>query len=246
MAAPAFVHLRLHSEFSIVDGTVRLDDAVRIARDDAMPALALTDLANFFGLVRFYQTAREAGVKPIAGCDVWITHATERDSPWRALLLATGRDGYLRLCDWLSRAYVGHQHRGRAEIDPAWFDEGTDGLIALSGARDGDVGQALLQGNGEAARAAAHRWAARFPGRYYLEVQRAGRPDDDALVDATVALAASESRPAVETGVRLVREVLLQRHPVGHRDVRQVRLAERDRQVAAARDRDRVRERLGQ
>ena len=199
MAAPAFVHLRLHSEFSIVDGTVRLDDAVRIAREDAMPALALTDLANFFGLVRFYQTAREAGVKPIAGCDVWITHATERDSPWRALLLATGRDGYLRLCDWLSRAYVGHQHRGRAEIDPAWFDEGTDGLIALSGARDGDVGQALLQGNGEAARAAAHRWAARFPGRYYLEVQRAGRPDDDALVDATVALAASESLPAVAT-----------------------------------------------
>ncbi|MFO1282068.1 MAG: DNA polymerase III subunit alpha [Burkholderiales bacterium] len=199
MSEPAFVHLRLHSEYSIVDGTVRIDDAVRAARDDAMPALALTDLSNLFGLVKFYKAARESGVKPILGCDVWITHATERDSPWRALLLATGRDGYLRLCDWLSRAYVGHQHRGRAEIDPAWFDEGTDGLIALSGARDGDVGQALLQGNGEAARAAAQRWAQRFPGRWYLEVQRAGRPDDDALVDATVALAAAESMPVVAT-----------------------------------------------
>jgi DNA polymerase-3 subunit alpha len=93
MSEPAFVHLRLHSEYSIVDGTVRIDDAVRAARDDAMPALALTDLSNLFGLVKFYQAARESGVKPILGCDVWITHATERDSPWRALLLATGRDG---------------------------------------------------------------------------------------------------------------------------------------------------------
>ena len=80
MPAPAFVHLRLHSEYSIADGTVRIDDAVAAAAADGMPALALTDLANVFGLVKFYKAARERGVKPIFGCDVWITHDAERDA----------------------------------------------------------------------------------------------------------------------------------------------------------------------
>ncbi|MEO8487798.1 MAG: DNA polymerase III subunit alpha, partial [Betaproteobacteria bacterium] len=199
MSAPTFVHLRLHSEYSIADGTVRIDDAVLAAADDGMPALALTDLANLFGLVKFYTAARGAGVKPIAGCDVWITHVTERDAPYRALLLAADRDGYLRLCDWLTRAYRTHQHRGRAEIDPAWLDEGTDGLIVLAGARASDVGQALLQGNATVARGAAEAWKRRFPGRAYIEIQRAGHPDDDALVDAAVALAASVALPVVAT-----------------------------------------------
>src|SRR4051812_40406996 len=114
MSDPAFVHLRLHSEFSIADGTVRIDDAVAAAAADTMPALALTDLANAFGLVKFYRAAREAGVKPVFGCDAWITHRTERDQPCRLLLLAQSRAGYLKLADWLSRAYRTNQHRGHA------------------------------------------------------------------------------------------------------------------------------------
>ena len=129
-----------------------------------MPALALTDLANVFGLVKFYKAARARGVKPIVGCDVWLTHDAERDQPFRALLLAQSRAGYLKLADWLSRAYRDNQHRGRAELRREWFGEGTDGLIALSGARDGDVGQALLQGNAAGAAKAARDWAALFPG----------------------------------------------------------------------------------
>jgi DNA polymerase III subunit alpha len=117
MASPGFVHLRLHSEFSIADGTLRIDDAVAAAAADGMPALALTDLANQFGLIKFYTAARARGIKPIAGCDVWIANDSERDQPARILLLAATRDGYLRLCDWLSRAYRAHQHRGRAQID---------------------------------------------------------------------------------------------------------------------------------
>jgi DNA polymerase-3 subunit alpha len=199
LSDPSFVHLRLHSEFSIADGTVRIDDAVAAAVADAMPALALTDLANVFGLVKFYKAARAHGIKPVAGCDVWLTHDAERDAPFRALLLCASRDGYLKLCDWLSRAYRGHQHRGRAELKREWFDEGTEGLIALSGARDGDVGGALLQGNVAGAARLAREWAARFPGRYYLEAQRAGRPDDDALVAATAELAADVALPLVAT-----------------------------------------------
>jgi DNA polymerase-3 subunit alpha len=199
MTAPAFVHLRLHSEYSISDGTVRIDDAVAAAANDAMPALALTDLANAFGLIKFYKAARAKGIKPIAGCDVWITHDALRDAPFRALLLAATREGYLKLCAWLTRAYLENQHRGRAEIRREWFGEGTDGLIALSGARDGDVGHALIQGNAAGAAQFARQWADAFHKRYFLEVQRAGRPDDDALVRATAMLAAEERLPVVAT-----------------------------------------------
>ena len=199
MSAPRFVHLRLHSEFSIADGTVRIDDAVAAAAADGMPAVPLTDLGNAFGLVKFYRAARQRGLKPVFGCDVRITHDTERDQPYRILLLAQTRAGYLRLADWLSRGYRENQHRGHAELRREWFGEGTDGLIALSGARDGDVGQALTQGNVAGAAKAARDWAALFPGRYYLEVQRAGQPDDDALVAATVRLAGETGLPVVAT-----------------------------------------------
>ena len=199
MSSPGFVHLRLHSEYSIADGTVRIDDAVDAAHADRMPALALTDLANQFGLIKFYRAARARGIKPLAGCDVWIANEREPDQPTRALLLAASREGYLRLCDWLSRAYLAHQHRGRAHFERAWFAEGTDGLFALSGARDGDVGQALLQGNDAAARRLVGEWAAAFPRRYVLEVQRAGHPDDDALVRATAALGDALGVPIVAT-----------------------------------------------
>src|SRR6476469_387923 len=151
MSSPVFVHLRLHSEYPVVDGTVRIDDAVAAAAADGMPALALTDLANEFGLIKFYKAARSRGVKPIAGCDVLITHESEREAPLRLLLLVASRAGYLRLCELLTRAYRTNQYRGRAELRREWFAEGTDGLIALSGAREGEVGQALLQGNAAAA-----------------------------------------------------------------------------------------------
>jgi len=100
---PKFIHLRLHSEYSIVDGIARLDGAVEAAQADAMPALALTDLSNVFGMVKFFQAARSQGLKAIIGCDVWISNETDRDKPFRALLLCASPAGYLRLCDWLAR-----------------------------------------------------------------------------------------------------------------------------------------------
>ncbi|MCI3950597.1 MAG: dnaE, partial [Burkholderiales bacterium] len=172
---PSFVHLRLHSEYSIADGIVRLDEAVAAAAADGMPALALTDLANVFGMVKFYREARAKGVKPIIGCDVWITNETDRDKPGRLLLLCQSRTGYLSLCELLTRAYRTNQYRGRAEIDRSWFaTTGTDGLIALSGAHHGDVGQSLAIGNEQQARRLAEDWGELFPQRYYIELQRLG------------------------------------------------------------------------
>src|SRR5690349_6929872 len=184
-ALPMFVHLRLHSEYSITDGIVRVDEAVAKAAADGMPALALTDLSNLFGLVKFYQEARASGVKPIIGCDAWISNEADRDKPARVLLLCQSYAGYLRLCRLLSRAYRENQHRGRAEIKKAWFEnneEGTGGLIALSGADTGDIGLALMQNDSVQANTLAAVWERLFPGRFYMEVQRAGNPNAEILL----------------------------------------------------------------
>jgi DNA polymerase-3 subunit alpha len=199
MTDPRFIHLRLHTEYSVVDGLVRVDEAVKRARDIAMPALGLSDLSNTFGWVKFYRAARGAGIKPIFGCDVWVTNATDRNRPSRLLLLVQHREGYRRLCELLTRAYQENLYRGRAEIDPAWLADGTDGLLALSGGDAGNVAQAILDDKTAAARAAAAAWAALFPGRYYLELQRFGQPHTERLIDGLLDIGATLNLPAVAT-----------------------------------------------
>jgi DNA polymerase-3 subunit alpha len=199
MPRPTFIHLRLHSEYSIVDGIVRVGDAVEAAKRDGMPALALTDLSNIFGLVKFYSATRAKGVKPVAGCDVFVSNETERDQPYRLLLLCQTNAGYLRLCDLLTRAYLENQNKGRPEIRKEWLRETTEGLIALSGAHLGEVGATLLNGNYASARTLAKEYAELFPSRFYLEVQRYGFAREDLLVRETVNLAAELSLPVVAT-----------------------------------------------
>ncbi len=190
----------MHSEYSVNDGIVRLEDAVRQAANDRMPAVALTDAANLFGMVKFYSAARAAGVKPIVGADCWLRNDADRDKPYyRILLLCASHAGYLRLCDLLSRAWLKNQHRGRGEIARDWLQQDNGGLIVLSGGPAGDIGQALLAGHAEAAEREAMRWAAAFPGRYYLELQRAGQPNTEALVSRSVALATRLKLPVVAT-----------------------------------------------
>src|SRR5919198_2813134 len=200
MAAPRFVHLRMHSEYSVSDGIVRLDEAVARAAADGMPALALTDASNLFGMVKFYSAARAAGVKPIVGADCWLQNDADRDKPHRFALLCATRAGYLRLCKLLSQAWLKNQYRGRAEISHLALEEaGTEGLIALSGAATGDVGQALLADHGAAAERVAAQWSRLFPGRYYIELQRTGAANAEALVSRSVALATQLGLPAVAT-----------------------------------------------
>ncbi|MBK8015939.1 MAG: DNA polymerase III subunit alpha [Betaproteobacteria bacterium] len=200
MTDPRFIHLRLHSEYSVVDGAVRIDDAVARACRDRMPALALTDLSNLFGAVKFYQATRAKGIKPVLGLDCWITHDEDRDKPHRLLLLVQNRDGYLRLCRWLTRAYRENQHRGRAEMRREWFEEeGTAGLIALSGGPAGDIAQAVLSGNNERARGFATYWSERFPGRFYIELQRAGHGEAQSAEGGLLRIAADLRLPPVAT-----------------------------------------------
>ena len=200
MSDPRFVHLRVHSEFSIADGIVRLDDVVKAAAKDGQGALALTDLGNAFGLVRFYKEARGKGVKPIAGCDVWITNPADRDKPSRLLLLVKNQRGYLNLCELLSKAWLTNQYRGRAEVEYEWLESGlSEGLLALSGAQYGDIGMAFTAGNDQAAQRHAERWAKLFPNAFYIELQRAGHPGGEAYIQQAVALAAQLKLPVVAT-----------------------------------------------
>src|SRR4051794_30240193 len=191
MTSPQFIHLRLHSEYSIVDGLVRIDDVVKVAAKDSQPALAITDLANLFGMVKFYKAARGKGVKPIAGCDVWITNDDDRDKPSRLLLLVKNRTGYLQLCELLSKAWLTNLHRGRAEIRADWLEElqPADGLIALSGAHFGDIGITIDNGNIASAERCAQRWARIFPNHFYIEVQRYGQANMEPHLRQATALA---------------------------------------------------------
>ncbi|HAF45349.1 MAG TPA: DNA polymerase III subunit alpha [Gallionellaceae bacterium] len=195
----SFVHLRLHSEYSIADGIVRIGEAVGAAKADAMPALALTDLSNVFGLVKFYKETRAAGIKPVVGCDVFVTNDAARDQPFRLLLLCQSHAGYLRLCELVTRAYLENQYRGRPEIRKHWLKEGTQGLIALSGAHMGEIGATLLNGNVASAKFIAQEYAGLFPDRFYLEVQRYGAPREEAHLRATVKLADELALPVVAT-----------------------------------------------
>lgn len=209
---PAFVHLRVHSEYSIVDGLVRIDDVVKAAARDKQVALAVTDLSNLFGMVKFYKEARGKGVKPVVGVDVWITNDDNREKPSRLLLLAKNRMGYLQLSELLSQAWLTNQYKGRAEVRIEWLqalatssyalypdDNPANGLIVLSGAHFGDVGTAIENGNLALAEAHASKWAALFPGHFYIEIQRAGQPNQEAQVRHAVALASKLGLPVVAT-----------------------------------------------
>jgi len=204
MFQPPFVHLRLHSEYSVTDSVVRLNDVVAAAAGDHMPALALTDLGNVFGLIKFYEAARKRGIKPIVGCEVWIENASARDQPHRLLLLCQTRAGYRNLCELVTRAYRENQYHGRAELKREWFDAAAaEGLIALSGAHLGDVGAALLAGNAGQAERLANGWAQAFPQRYYLELQRLPQAPDGAQIETcvqhTLQLASKLKLPVVAT-----------------------------------------------
>ena len=199
----AFVHLRTHTEYSVVDGSLRIDAAAALAAADAQPALAITDLSNLFGAVKFYKACRSRGVQPIVGVDVFLAPDTASNAsdkqPSRLLLLAQDRAGYLNLCELLAQGWVHDAQRAQAWISWDSLAARSQGLIALSGADAGAVGQALLAGDPERARAQAQRLAGLFAGRFYIELQRAGLPTNEAHVRAAVPLAAELGLPVVAT-----------------------------------------------
>ncbi len=195
-----FVHLRLHTEFSIVDSTCRIDDVVEAAADDQQPALAITDLSNLFGAIKFYKAARGKGVQPILGAEIFLEGlGADPLALSRVMVLVQSPQGYLNLSELLARAWTQNMVKTNAVVKLAWLQELSEGLMMLSGAQAGPVGQALVQGDTSRAAEIALQLASIFTHRFYLEIQRAGRPEDNAHVVAAVKLASRLSLPVVAT-----------------------------------------------
>ena len=196
---PAFVHLHLHSEYSLVDGAVRLKPLINAVAKAGMPAVAVTDQCNMFAMVKFYRAAMAAGVKPVIGVELWVRNAEQPSKPWRLVLLCKNRQGYKNLTELVSRSYLEGQHQSVPMLDQTWLEGASSGLIALSGGREGDIGDALLSGNRELAEQRLETWLRLFPEHFYLEVQRTGRDGEEEYLHATVELAAGRNVPVVAT-----------------------------------------------
>jgi DNA polymerase-3 subunit alpha len=192
-----FVHLHLHTEYSLVDGTVRIKALMEKARELGMPAVAMTDQHNLFALVKFYRAAEAAGIKPIIGADVLMRAPDDPSHISRLVLLCQDRQGYLNLCDLLSRAYLDGQHHGIPYVRRDWIADCADGLIALSAGAEGDVGQALLNNHPNLARSLLQGWMRDFPDRFYIEIQRTGREQEPRLEPLALKLAADLACPVL-------------------------------------------------
>jgi len=195
-----FVHLHVHTEYSIVDSTVRIPSLMAHCAEFEMPAVALTDQSNLFGLVKFYRKALAHGVKPLIGVDLKVRNPEEDDRPFSLLLLCQDLVGYRNLTRLITRSFLEGQQRGVPMVDPAWLDTGsTAGLIALSGGLNGDIGRALSASHPDLAAQRIDHWQALFGDRFYVEVTRMGRPGEEACLQAAIKLAASRSVPVVAT-----------------------------------------------
>jgi len=195
-----FVHLHLHTEYSIVDSTVRIPGLMARAADETMPAVALTDMGNLFGLVKFYRQGFAKGVKPLIGVDLRLRNPDEDERPFSLVLLCQDQGGYRNLTRLVSRSYLEGRRRGVPLVDYEWLQPSTmSGLIALSGGINGDVGRALLAGHADLAGERLRRWLALFGDRFYLELTRVGRPGEEAWLQQTLLLATAHAVPVVAT-----------------------------------------------
>jgi DNA polymerase-3 subunit alpha len=194
-----FVHLRLHSEYSLVDGLIRVKPLAQKAAELGMPAVALTDFSNFFGLVKFYKATQAKGVKPIVGADILIAKDSSEAAPTQLVLLVLDQTGYQNLTKLVSKAYLEGQRQGVPIVNKSWLDEHSEGLIALSGGCMGDIGTALISGRNNDAEALLREYMRLFPDRFYLELQRTGRADEEDYLHAAIGLASQYECPIVAT-----------------------------------------------
>ena len=194
-----FVHLRLHTEFSLVDSLVRIKPLVKRVAELKMPACAVTDQTNFYGLIKFYKAAQGAGIKPIVGSDFLMASTDTEGKPTLLTLLAVDNTGYKNIIELISRAWQHGQQQGIAYVQREWISEHSAGVIALSGGKLGDVGMCLLAGRAAQAHELLQGWMRDFPNRFYLELQRTGRENDEEYLHQAVVLADEMQCPVVAT-----------------------------------------------
>ncbi len=196
--AQTFIHLRLHTEFSISDGLIAIGPLVECLRERGMPAVAVTDLANLFALIKFYQGARKAGIKPVCGCELRVIDAASGHVS-QLVLLARNEAGYHNLLRLVSDIYVENEPDAEFSLDKARLGGYSEGLIALSGALQSDIAAALLAGDAELARGLLDSWRKLFPESFYIELQRLGKTGEEEYIEAALGLARESGCPVVAT-----------------------------------------------
>ncbi|SJN55095.1 DNA polymerase III subunit alpha [Vibrio ruber DSM 16370] len=199
MSDPKFIHLRVHSDFSMIDGLSKVPPLVKKVAEMGMPAMALTDFTNLCGLVKFYSTAHNCGVKPIIGADFSVRSQAFGDDLTRLTLLAADNTGYKNLTWLISQAYLRGHIQHQPVIDQEWLAEHSEGLIVLSGGKNGDIGQALLKGNQKLVEQYVDFYQTHFPDRFYLELIRTGRLDEETYLHFAIELAEQYDLPVVAT-----------------------------------------------
>ncbi len=197
MADPQFIHLHVHSDYSMLDGLAKTGALVKAAAAMAMPAIGITDFTNLCGLVKFYSAAQAAGIKPIIGADFNVASELMGDELTRLTVIASDNTGYQNLTLLISRAYQrGYGAQGPC-IDREWLVEHHQGLILLSGGKDGDVGHCLLRGNTALMQQCLQFWQQHFSDRYYLELTRTGRADEENYLHQVIEVAEQFQLPVV-------------------------------------------------
>lgn len=199
MSDPKFIHLRVHSDFSMVDGLNKVPPIVKKVAELGMPAMALTDFTNLCGLVKFYGTAHGSGVKPIIGADFKMQSDEFGEELTQVTLLAADNVGYKNLTLLISKAYLRGHVQHHPVIDKAWLAEMSEGLIVLSGGKSGEIGRGLLKGNRQIVQGCVDFYKQHFPDRFYLELLRTGRPDEETYLHFAVELAEQQDLPVVAT-----------------------------------------------
>ena len=199
MAEPRFIHLRVHSDFSMVDGLQKIKPLVARAAEYGMPAMAITDQMNQCGLVRFYGDAHGKGMKPVIGVDLWVQSDELGDELFRLTGLAMNNEGQQNLVQLISKAYLRGHVQDLPVVDKQWLVEHNLGVILLSGGRDGDIGKFLLKGNEAMVARCTDFYRQHFADRFYLELIRTGRPDEETYIRMVVPLALEADLPVVAT-----------------------------------------------
>ncbi len=199
MSDPKFIHLRVHSDFSMVDGLSKVPPLVKKVAEMGMPAVALTDFTNLCGLVKFYGTAHSCGIKPIIGADFAMQSDEFGDELTKLTVIAADNAGYKNLTLLISKAYLRGHVQHQPVIDKAWLAELAEGLIILSGGKSGEIGRALLKGNQAIAQSCVEFYKTHFPDRFYLELTRTGRADEESYLHFALELAEQVELPVVAT-----------------------------------------------
>ncbi|HFG1568641.1 TPA: DNA polymerase III subunit alpha [Vibrio cholerae] len=199
MSDPKFIHLRIHSDFSMVDGLSKVPPLVKKVAAMGMPAMALTDFTNLCGLVKFYSTAHNCGVKPIIGADFTLQSEEFGDELTKLTLLAKNNVGYKNLTLLISKAYLRGHVQHQPVIDKAWLVEHAEGLIVLSGGKSGEVGRALLKGNQQQVERCIEFYQTHFADHFYLELIRTGRADEESYLHFALDVAEQYDLPVVAT-----------------------------------------------